>query len=205
MKNKFIINCFVLLGLFILPLNAIADNKKSEQQPIYSAINNLNLPIYNWQDALSAPKSTPIRLVDEFTKETYAVVIDENFESNFLNGDKKSLTTLWASNSSRGFVKALFYIRIGNRCAFINCSQQASETRFISLEIKVGNEVITTTNLTDKGSFILTSKDVDILRNASGEENAKIRLTSINNESYIYEIGVGTVKSWKIIFKQNEK
>lgn len=204
MKNKFIINCFVLLGLFILPFNAIADNKKSEQ-PIYSAINNLNLPIYNWQDALSAPKSTPIRLVDEFTKETYAVVIDENFESNFLNGDKKSLTTLWASNSSRGFVKALFYIRIGNRCAFINCSQQASETRFISLEIKVGNEVITTTNLTDKGSFILTSKDVDILRNASGEENAKIRLTSINNESYIYEIGVGTVKSWKIIFKQNEK
>jgi hypothetical protein len=205
MNNKFIINCFVLLGLFILPLNAIADNKKSEQQPIYSAINNLNLPIYNWQDALSAPKSTPIRLVDEFTKETYAVVIDENFESNFLNGDKKSLTTLWASNSSRGFVKALFYIRIGNRCAFINCSQQASETRFISLEIKVGNEVITTTNLTDKGSFILTSKDVDILRNASGEENAKIRLTSISNESYIYEIGVGTVKSWKIIFKQNEK
>jgi hypothetical protein len=171
---------------------------------IYSAYRDESLPLYNWDEKglNSASASTPIRLQDEFTKETWAAVLDNNFEDNILNGDKRGLASMWGSNSSSGFVKANFYIRIGNRCGvFRDCSESANQSNFVSLEVKAGERTFRVTNLTQRGSFILTKEETEILRNAPDDQNAKIRLTDNAGKYYTYEIGTGTVKAWKTIYK----
>jgi hypothetical protein len=192
-----------LAGMMAIAVMGFSDLAIAQVNATYPAFYDEKLPLYNWdeQGLNNAPLSVPIRLRDEFTGETWATVLDNNFEDNILNGDKRGLASIWGSNLSGGFIRASYYIRIGNRCGvFRDCSQSANQNRFVSLEVKAGDKTFKVTRLSQKGSFILLKEETEILRNAPDNQNAKIRLIDEGGTPYVYEIGTGTVKAWKVIY-----
>jgi len=196
MVKKFVIACGATL-IAIFGTSAIAQTTNPNLADIYGAYKNESVTLIQLSN--NPPYSIPTRYKDEFTGIPYAAVFDNSFNPS-LFGTTTGLLTSWGSNPTTAFVRAILYAKTANPCGLIDCSRSGTQVKFESLEVKAGDKAFYVTERSPRGSFILNQEQVQILLNAPENENAKVRLTDSEGKSYIYEIGTGTVKSWKTVY-----